>query len=132
MIQHKPQFPVGKVEKFYSDKDGVPVKYVLSSELTTDDLVYDIYYRNTPHPEFGNKYFGLTRHPTEGYMLICNADWIDGKQIDCIEVDGDCYYSQCRHDYVSVGGKMIDGGRAYTRWSGDKIHSFTVVNGELV
>ena len=58
-IQHESLFDTAKVEKLYTEKDGVEVKYVCTTDLKTSDRPMDIFYRATPHPEFGNRYFGL-------------------------------------------------------------------------
>ena len=38
----------------------VPISYVCTSAVTEHAAnAYDIFYRETPHPEFGNFYFGV-------------------------------------------------------------------------
>ena len=54
-IQHQSLFDTIKIEKLYSDKDGVPVKYVCTTDLNASDVPVDVFYRETPHPEFGNR-----------------------------------------------------------------------------
>ena len=54
-IKHYPITKTNQVAELYSEKDGVDVKYVCTTELS--DTIADIFYRDTPHPEFGNKYF---------------------------------------------------------------------------
>jgi hypothetical protein len=58
-IQHNPIFDTAKVEKLYTEKDGVEVKYVCTSALGSQEFATDIFYRATPHPQFGNRYFAL-------------------------------------------------------------------------
>jgi hypothetical protein len=59
-IHHRPILDAARVEKFYSEKDGVQVKYVCTSAPNQyATYAADIFYRDTPHPEFGNHYFGL-------------------------------------------------------------------------
>ena len=58
-IQHSPLFNIKKAEELYTEKDGVEVKYVCTTDLRNSDIPADIFYRETPHPEFGNYYFGL-------------------------------------------------------------------------
>lgn len=138
-IRHRPLFDIDKVTKLYSEKDGVPVKYVCTS-ATHSQAAYsaDIYYRETPHPEFGNHYFGLYRNPYSGNaeIMITNADKIEQLDFDMVEVNGELNYSQHRHDYFSVGDVAIDGGRAYLRLAGNirghKIKRLVVKNGEFV
>ena len=117
-IQHEALFDTAWLEEHYSNKDGVPVKYVCTSDLRTSDVPMDIFYRETPHPEFGNRYFGLYKHPVTKDIFITNADIVESFEFGMIEVDGKYYYSQSHHDCKVVGNKMIDGGRAYTRSSG--------------
>ena len=115
-IQHSPLFNIKKAEELYTEKDGVEVKYVCTTDLRNSDIPADIFYRETPHPEFGNYYFGLLWH--NGQTLVTDADIVESFEFGMIEVDGKYYYSQSHHDYKVVGDKMIDGGRAYIRSSG--------------
>jgi hypothetical protein len=129
-IIHKPRFKTDAVIKNYSQKDGVPIQYVCSSECSRDNEVEDIFYRETPHPEFGNRYFGLVALNNQTY--ITNADAIENKTFGCIENDnGDLEYSECRWDYKKFdNGNMIDGGRAYIKSNG-KVHLYKVKDGVL-
>ena len=120
-IQHEPLFDTAKVEKIYSEKDGVDVKYVCTSAVNGGTASMDVFYRATPHPKFGNRYFGLYTnhfHQDKPTMMVTNADQIESLEFGMIEVEGKYYYSQHRHDYKVIEGKMIDGGRAYIRSSG--------------
>lgn len=141
MINHRPIFDVEKVTKHYSAKDGVPVKYVCTSAPNQyADYAADIYYRETPHPEFGNRYFGLYQvstgpKPEQRQIRITNVDMIEDLDFTMVEVDDQLHYSQHRHDFYSVGDVAIDGGRAYTRLVGNinrPQKGFKVVNGEFV
>lgn len=131
MIKHYPITKTDKVAKLYSDKDGVPVKYVCTTEFLYPDQPADIFYRNTPHPEFGNKYFGIRFVGNEAYIF--DADGIEKFKFGMVENDnGDLEYSQFRHECKSFkNGNMIDGGRSYIRSSGNFI-VYNIVNGELV
>lgn len=124
-IQHYPMFDTAKVEKIYSEKDGVDVKYVCTSALGGQEFAVDVFYRATPHPEFGNRYFGLYSNLYSGnaQIMITNADVIEDLEFGMIQDDnGTYYYSSHRHDYkVLDNGKMIDGGRAYIRSNGNVI-----------
>ena len=115
-IQHSPLFNIKKAEELYTEKDGVEVKYVCTTDLRNSDIPADIFYRETPHPEFGNYYFGLLWHNSQ--TLVTDADIVESFEFGMIEVDGKYYYSQSHHDYKVVGNKMIDGGRAYIKSSG--------------
>jgi hypothetical protein len=129
-IQHESLFDTAKVEELYTQKDGVDVTYVCTTDLSASDVPMDIFYRATPHPEFGNRYFGLYRDRVRDNLMITDADIIESFEFGMIEVDGKYYYSQSHHDYKVVEGKMIDGGRAYIRSSGGAI-SMRVKNGKF-
>jgi hypothetical protein len=137
-IKHRPIFNTERVCKLYSEKDGVPVTYVCTTALGDGTQAVDVFYRETPHPEFGNRYFGLfyvDRYSTWEEISITNADRVEDLTFDMIEVDGQWHYSQHRHDFYSVGGTSIDGGRAYIRLVGDinvPRTTLKVVNGQFV
>ena len=133
-VKHAPIFDTKRVEELYSEKDGVDITYVCSTDLDVSDVPMDVFYRDTPHPEFGNKYFGLFRNPdpaSDGTLMITNADKVEDFDFGMIEDrDGWMWYSQCHHDCLMIDGKMIDGGRQYIRSSGD--HTvFGIKNGKF-
>jgi len=131
MIKHDNIFKTDAMVEHYSKKDGVEVKYVCSSALGSEAQAMDIFYRATPHPEFGNRYFGMYVDQKDRVM-ITNADRIEDAEFAMIEdFNGDLHYSAHRHDYKTVDGKMVDGGRAYIRSSGATI-PYRVDDGELV
>ena len=130
-IQHDPLFDTAKIEAHYTEKDGVEVKYVCTSALGSEEFATDIFYRATPHPQFGNRYFALYYHPMRDSLMITNADVIEDLEFGMIEVDGKYYYSQHRHDYKVVEGKMIDGGRAYIRSGAHVIDVFKIQDGKF-
>jgi hypothetical protein len=132
-IKHNPIFNTAKIEEHYTEKDGVEVKYVCTTDLNASDVPVDVFYRATPHPEFGNRYFGLYYDTVRDHMMITNADMVEGFEFGCVENDnGELEYSMSHHDYKSFdNGNMIDGGRMYIRCS----HGCTVYNvidGEFV
>jgi len=129
-IKHPSLFNTDEVAKFYSEKDGVDVTYVCTTDLVNSDQPLDIFYRETPHPEFGNKYFGLRK--IQDKMLITNADKVEEYEFGMIQdKDKNWYYSSCHHDCLFIDGKMIDGGRAYIRSTGlDGV--FKIKNGEFI
>lgn len=134
MINHAPIFNVEKVEEHYSKKDGVPVKYVCTSSPNLHGTTpADIFYRETPHPKFGNKYFGLFKDSITENLMITNADELEGAEFVMIQDrDGKYWYSSHRHDCLFVDGGMIDGGRSYVRTNGCETSLFKIENGELV
>ena len=117
-IQHEPLFDTAKIEEIYGRKDGCEVRYVCTSDLNASDVPCDIFYRAEPHPDYGNRYFGLYWDSIRDCLMITNADIVESFEFGMIEVNGKYYYSQSHHDYKVVGDKMIDGGRAYVRSSG--------------
>ena len=92
-------------------------------------------YRPTPHPVYGNRYFGLYRDTITNYVYICNADAVENLNFCVIDNGkGEWTYSQYTHDFLSWGENNIDGGRAYTRVGGNplpKVISLRVVDGEF-
>lgn len=114
-IEHDPIINVKKAAQLYSEKDGVEVRYICTSALTRSAAIAsDIFYRETPHPEYGNRYFGL--YLGKNGLMITNADNIENLEFEMIEVEGVLYYSQHRHDFRHIGnGISIDGGREYFR-----------------
>ena len=132
-IQHEPNFDVAIVTEHYSKKDGEPVTYVCTTDLVASDVPVDVYYRKTPHPEFGNKYFGLYHDHVRGHMMITNADVVESFEFGMIEQDGKYYYSQSHHDYKTLdNGKMIDGGRQYIRSSKGCDVVLRIINGKFI
>ena len=134
MIKHEPLFDTQKVCEIFSKKDGVPITYVCTSALGDEAQAMDIFFRETPHPEFGNRYFGLYRSAMSGNLMITNADRIESVEFGLIEDDaGDLQYSAHRHDYKQFNnGNMIDGGRAYIRCAANEVKHYVVRNGEMV
>jgi len=134
MIKHEPLFDTQKICEHYREKDGVPITYVCTSALGDEAQAMDIFFRETPHPEFGNRYFGLYRNAMSGDLMITNADRIESVEFGLIEDDaGDLQYSAHRHDYKRFeNGNMIDGGRAYIRCAANEVKHYVVRNGEMV
>ena len=126
-IKHYPITNIQKVEQLYSEKDGVPVKHVCSTEFS-DGIIADVFYRATSHPKFGNKYFAILFRDDKPY--IANADRVEDLTFGMVENDdGDLEYSRSRHDYKSFkNGNMVDGGRDYIRSNG-KVLVFVVRDG---
>lgn len=137
-IKHHPLFDTARAEKLYSEKDNVTVKYVCTSAIGSEAQAMDIFYRETPHPKFGNRYFGLYRNQhfaSDGTVMITNADKIEEAEFGMIEGTEGWEYSQHRHDYRQVGDCAIDGGRSYVKRVGDlsvPTKYMKIVDGEFV
>ena len=132
-IHHEPQFDVEKVTAHYTEKDGVEVKYVCTTDLRASDVPVDVYYRATPHPTFGNRYFGLYHDHVRGHMMITNADIVEELEFGMVKNDADKWqYSISHHDYRSFdNGNMIDGGRQYIKSSKGAV-VMRIINGKFV
>jgi len=131
-IKHSPVFDTERVIEHYSEKDGVSVKYVCTTDINNVDMPVDVFYRETAHPEFGNRYFGLFVDRSNRIM-ITNADRVEELEFGLVvNDDGDWEYSRSRHDYKQFeNGSMIDGGRSYIRSSGYHV-VHRVKDGEFV
>jgi hypothetical protein len=132
-IKHNSIFKTDEIEKLYSERDGVTIKYVCTTDLKNSDMPADIFYRDTPHPEFGNKYLGLFIHPITGSSYITNADVVEEFEFGMVENDNqELEYSESHHEYKSFNnGNMIDGGRQYVRSSGPTKY-YIIRNGQFV
>lgn len=133
MIKHYPNLNIKDIEKHYTEKDGVPIKYVCTSSINPDTTyAYDIFYREDPHPKFGNRYFGIIAFDKKAY--ITNADRIEDFDFYMlVDEDGDYYYSQHRHHFIKIKDDYIDGGRAYVHYNNPtKIVYMKMKNGEFV
>jgi hypothetical protein len=130
MIAHKPLSDTKVVAEYYSERDGVPVVYVGTTALDSSTKPVDVFFRETPHPKFGNRYFGFF-FDRFGAM-ICNADKVEELEFVCALKNGSWTYSRHRHDFVEVDGGALDGGRAYTRIVGDvkTTRNFIVKDGQ--
>ena len=130
VIKHDPQLNTEEVKKHYEKEDGVTITYVCSTEMFgVDDRIRDVFYRETPHPKFGNHYFALVQIGNK--ILISNADRITDEEFCMIEDEnGVWHYSACRHDYKAINGCVVDGGRTYKRGYGYEL--FKIDNGEFV
>lgn len=133
-IFNRPFFDTEKVEKHYSEKDGVDVKYVCTSAVDDGVTSFDIFFRETPHPIFKNRYFGLRKCPFSGDVLISNTDQIENVEFVMVKGTKGWEYSRHRYDFFNISGSDIalDGGRAYFRCVGPKkitTKTFKIVDG---
>lgn len=132
-IKHFPLYNTEKIEEHYTEKDGVEIKYVCTTDLRASDVPVDVFYRTTPHPEFGNHYFGLYYDNVRDHMMITNADLVEEFEFGCVENDNnELEYSQSHHDYKQFqNGNMIDGGRQYIR-SSHGCDVYRIVDGKFI
>jgi hypothetical protein len=122
-INHRPITKVQSVIEAYTKKDGVTITYVCTTSTEHGAGFGDVFYRDTPHPEFGNRYFMIsidttTRLTKEPLYLISDADWVEDLSFGMVEVAGQYHYSRGRHDYLEVDGFTVDGGRSYVSRGG--------------
>jgi len=118
-FNHRPLYDVDAIAKHYSEKDGVDVTYVCTTALNDGTIAVDVFYRETPHPQFGNRYFGIYQVRYDLQVYITNADKVEDLEFTCGWLDGKLVYSPHRHRMVAVDGGFIDGGRAYDRVVGE-------------
>lgn len=131
-IKHDPQFNTKKVIKHFEEKDNTTITYICTTDLSASDRPVDIFFRPTPHPEFGNRYFGMFVNRSHGGDMICAADQVEELSFAMItDNEGTYHYSQSHHDYKEIDGKMIDGGREYIR-STAGYELFKVKDGQFV
>ena len=132
-INSRPILDPVKVCNLYSKKDGVTVTYVVTTQKSRGTPVADIFYRPTPHPDFGNRYFGLY-YSGENVLMITGSDWVEDLEFGMIQCEGLWEYSQHVHDYRQTNCGSIDGGREYVRTGGStlpEVTMFKVKDGEL-
>ena len=132
-FNHVTLFNTDKVCEYFEEKDGVPITYVCTTDLRASDVPVDVYYRSTPHPQFGNRYFGLYYDHLRDHTMITSADIVEELEFGMVKDElGGYHYSQSHHDYKRFdNGNMIDGGRVYIRSSGP-VTVFKVKDGEMV
>ena len=128
-------FPILDKEAALEHYKSEGAKYVCTTELKAYGIPVDVFYRPTPHPVYGNRYFGLYRDDFSNFVYICNADAVENLDFCVIDNGEDEWtYSQYTHDLVSWGEGYIDGGRAYTRVGGNilnRVRSLRIVDGEF-
>ena len=131
-IKHFPTLDTEAALEHYKSEGA---KYVCTTELKAYGIPVDVFYRPTPHPVYGNRYFGLYRDGFSNFVYICNADVVEELKFSVIDNGkGEWTYSQYTHDFLSWGENYIDGGRGYTRVGGNplpKVISLRVVDGEF-
>lgn len=95
------------------------------------DAPVAIFYQDTPPVPGYSNYFGVFVRNGQAY-ITSGASGVDGVISGIKSADGEIIYSACRHDYrTSADGTVwIDGGRDYTRSSGN-VFSMVIKNGKF-
>jgi hypothetical protein len=94
-----------------------------------------IFYQYEAYPETGSHYFAMYMEPYSENIYITDASFIENTPINFVKdpVDGCLIHSAFRHDYVTYGTIMVDGGRDYLRTSGvGEIVRMVIQDGEWV
>lgn len=91
-----------------------------------------LFYNTQPHPR-GSNFFGLCcQHDQKWYIVngisavICKDTGLPVVYEGVVCDNQYVLYSAFRHDYQKYNQYMIDGGRDYTRWSGQDIVQFNI------
>ena len=140
MFIKKPSFhfspdAIAVIEKQYGAK--YMGYWAIRLESGWSDTPVDVFYQPNPDVSKGHShYFGMFR-TFEGQVMITNAESAFSEPITgLLTDDGEVIVSRYRHDYITKGPYMIDGGRDYLRTSGNtadgKLVKVTVENGEFV
>lgn len=79
-----------------------------------------IFYTETPHPE-GSNYFAIYNHPFNG-LTISNGISAFEKPIKGMLIDDIIIYSRYRHDYREFHDIIVDGGRDYFKYGGERMN----------
>lgn len=97
----------------------------------SDDPV-DVFYNADPDTSKGHtNYFGMFIR--DGVLYITEASSAFSEPIAGMPTpDGEVLVSRYRHNYVTKGDRMIDGGRDYIRASMHETVTVTVNGGEFV
>jgi hypothetical protein len=92
----------------------------------------DVFYQPNPDTEKGHKhYFGMFIQDGTVWITDATSAFMDPITGIVCE-DGEVIVSRYRHDYVTKGDRMIDGGRDYVRASLHSSATVTVVDGEFI
>jgi hypothetical protein len=92
----------------------------------------DVFYQPEPDTEKGHKhYFGMFVQDSAVWITDATSAF-EEPITGIICEDGEVIVSRFRHDYVTKGDRMIDGGRDYVRSSLHPSASVTVIDGNFV
>lgn len=110
-IKHDTVTNIDKIIETYKATEGVDIIYVCTTDLVVGNVPVDVFYRDTPHPDFKNHYFGV--YPEGTQVKVCNADMITNLHFGVVENDeGALEYSRSLAETKSfANGNQIGGGR---------------------
>lgn len=79
----------------------------------------EVFYQPNPDKAKGHShYFGLLYNDTVLYIVNAESAFPPEGMTGVVCEDGEVLVSRYRHDYVERKGRMIDGGRDYTKHNG--------------
>ena len=118
---------IRKIEEMYGGK-YIGYWAIKNTRGDWNESPVDVFYQSNPDTRKGHThYFGIfTRN---GQVFITNAESAFSEPITgVLTEDGEVIVSRYRHDYVTKGSKMIDGGRDYVKSSAGGPFVNVVVN----
>lgn len=126
---------IAKIAENYGAQYMGPWSILQKSGWSIDPV--DVFYQPNPDVSKGHSHYLGLFSTFEGRLMITNAESAFSEPITgLLTDDGEVIVSRYRHDYVTKGPYMIDGGRDYLRTSGNtadgKLVKVTVENGEFV
>lgn len=122
------------IEKIQQLKNATYMGYwaIRTKTGSWSDEPVDVFYTPNPDTSKGHtNYFGMLVQ--NSVLYITEASSAFSEPIAGMPTpDGEVLVSRYRHDYVTKGDRMIDGGRDYIRASMHNTVTVTVINSEFV
>lgn len=122
------------IEKIQQLKNATYMGYwaIRTKTGSWSDEPVDVFYTPNPDTSKGHtNYFGMLVQ--NSVLYITEASSAFSEPIAGMPTpDGEVLVSRYRHDYVTKGDRMIDGGRDYIRASMHNTVAVTVINSEFV
>jgi hypothetical protein len=112
-IIHHPVFETKLISDYYTEKDGVVVLYVCTTELGPDNIPVDIFYRRKKAKGIESRYFGLFYSDQGEAMILEDAARITELEIPMVkDDDGNYRYSRQESERLDfANGNFVAGGR---------------------
>ena len=105
---------ISDIEDHYSAKYMGPWS-IRDIDGNWTSIPVDVFYQPDPKKDLGHtNYFGMYRDPYGVKITKADSAFLE-PIVGILTDDGEVIVSRYRHDYVSKGGYMIDGGRDYVR-----------------